>query len=460
MLSLMFLLPVVVFTQQPWHKYSPTNYMWMNVGDAGFSAGEADYTSLAFSPIDGQPYVAYSDWANSGKVTVMKFNGQNWVIVGNAGFSLGEAEYTSLAFNPTNGQPYVAYQDYSNYSGASVMTLNNNNWIYVGVPNFSQGQASYISLAVAYNGQLFCGFEDMSGKATVMKFNFTTNNYWEYEGNAGFSSGEVAFTSFVINSIGAPYLAFQDFANNGNETVMTLYSIYDNWANAGNAGFSAGEANYSSLAINPVDNLPAVAYEDYGNSRKATVMKFDGTSWLNVGNAGFSIVPVAYTSLAFNQSGEPFLAYMDSVNGKATVMKFDGSNWVNVGNADFSSELGGGVCLSLSPSGQPYVAYIDYGDSNKVTVMKYDSIYTGINEQQEAMLSVYPNPARDKITVEISKASIGNSLAIVNVEGQQLLTQQITENKTQIDISCLPSGVYFVQLINDNMIGIEKIIKQ
>ena len=50
---LFFLFPVVVFAQQPWYKYSPLDYTWKNVGNAGFSAGEADYTSLAFSPSGG-----------------------------------------------------------------------------------------------------------------------------------------------------------------------------------------------------------------------------------------------------------------------------------------------------------------------------------------------------------------------------------------------------------------------
>ena len=43
----------------------------MCVGNAAFSAGEAQYISLAFSPSDGHPYIAYSDDANSPKATVI-----------------------------------------------------------------------------------------------------------------------------------------------------------------------------------------------------------------------------------------------------------------------------------------------------------------------------------------------------------------------------------------------------
>ena len=70
-------------------------------------------------------------------------------------------------------------------------------------------------------------------------------------------------------------------------------------------------------------------------------MKFDGTNWVNVGNAGFSAGEAGWSSLAFSSSGQPYVAYTDYGNSdKATVMTFDGTNWVNVGNAGF---LGG--CL-------------------------------------------------------------------------------------------------------------------
>ncbi len=56
----MFLFPVVGFSQQPWYKYSPMDYAWKNVGNAGFSTGIAQWTNLAFSP-SGELYVAFEE---------------------------------------------------------------------------------------------------------------------------------------------------------------------------------------------------------------------------------------------------------------------------------------------------------------------------------------------------------------------------------------------------------------
>jgi hypothetical protein len=83
MIVLMFLQPGFLGSQSVWNPLSPSEYMWQNVGNPGFSVDSADYTSLAFD-MSGQPYVAYQDIANERKVTVMKFDGANWLLVSSA----------------------------------------------------------------------------------------------------------------------------------------------------------------------------------------------------------------------------------------------------------------------------------------------------------------------------------------------------------------------------------------
>jgi hypothetical protein len=92
--------------------------------------------------------------------------------------------------------------------------------------------------------------------------------------------------------------------------------------------------------------------------------------------------------------------------------------------------------------------------------MKYDSVYMGINEPHVSTLSVYPNPAMDKIMIETSTITTTSHLSILNPNGQEIITGQISEPKTAINISNLPRGVYFVRVTNDKTVEIGKIIKQ
>jgi Secretion system C-terminal sorting domain len=98
-------------------------------------------------------------------------------------------------------------------------------------------------------------------------------------------------------------------------------------------------------------------------------------------------------------------------------------------------------------------------------IYRYEAHYitiTGIADIQatNSNLSVFPNPANDKITIEISGKTNESNLAIVNIEGQELIKQKISNRKIQIDISNLPSGVYFVRLTNDKTVEVGKFIKQ
>jgi hypothetical protein len=84
----------------------------------------------------------------------------------------------------------------------------------------------------------------------------------------------------------------------------------------------------------------------------------------------------------------------------------------------------------------------------------------GVNElrNESGELRVYPNPANDMIIIETSRVFKENTLSIYNIDGQKLLDKQIYSLKTQINISKLSPGVYFVKLISDEGVEVKKLI--
>ena len=80
---------------------------------------------------------------------------------------------------------------------------------------------------------------------------------------------------------------------------------------------------------------------------------------------------------------------------------------------------------------------------------------------QNDELNIFPNPSSTQITIELPHNPKKNThLSIYNLNGQQLITQAITAPKTVVDVSALPSGVYFVKVVDDERVMMGKVIKQ
>jgi hypothetical protein len=79
---------------------------------------------------------------------------------------------------------------------------------------------------------------------------------------------------------------------------------------------------------------------------------------------------------------------------------------------------------------------------------------------QKSNIRIYPNPAKDKIIIETGEI-IGESILIIcNVNGQEILKQQMKGRKIQIDISSLASGSYLVKLKNNKTIEVKILVKK
>ncbi|MEI7726663.1 MAG: T9SS type A sorting domain-containing protein, partial [Bacteroidota bacterium] len=82
------------------------------------------------------------------------------------------------------------------------------------------------------------------------------------------------------------------------------------------------------------------------------------------------------------------------------------------------------------------------------------------NLASESSLTIYPNPASTIIITETPATYTQSLLSIMNVSGQVMIARQITEPNTQVDISNLSSGVYFVRLTGEMNVAMGKFIKK
>jgi len=75
-------------------------------------------------------------------------------------------------------------------------------------------------------------------------------------------------------------------------------------------------------------------------------------------------------------------------------------------------------------------------------------------------ITIIPNPSIDKITFSSTSITGNTQLIIFDIRGEKVIKIQLTDTQTQIDISALPRGVYFVMVQNEEMVEIGKMVKE
>jgi photosystem II stability/assembly factor-like uncharacterized protein len=86
-------------------------------------------------------------------------------------------------------------------------------------------------------------------------------------------------------------------------------------------------------------------------------------------------------------------------------------------------------------------------------------ITVGINEinSTENHIEVYPNPAKDKLTlISPQKAD----MELLSIQGQKILQQQLFQGKTVIDLTGLAKGIYILKLSNNKKTEVIRIVKE
>jgi hypothetical protein len=282
-------------------------------------------------------------------------------------------------------------------------------------------------------------------------------------GSAGFSAGTAGLgeRAIAIDASGNVYVAYTDVPNGQKATVMKYPAGGGSWTAVGTAGFSAGDAQHLSIALD-TGGTPYVVYTDWNYAGKATVMKYPAASagWVNVGSMGFTDSLVDFISLAIDKSGTPYIAFNDfGYNQQATVMKYNSSNWTVVGNPGFSAGPTAFTSIAIDPSGAPYVAYEDIVNDQKVTVMKY-GFPASINSvnTQTSTLTIFPNPTTGSFTLHISAPqNETTTITITNILGEKVKEFKAAANiDVAMQLDAAP-GMYFVTANTQNETVTEKV---
>lgn len=95
-------------------------------------------------------------------------------------------------------------------------------------------------------------------------------------------------------------------------------------------------------------------------------------------------------------------------------------------------------------------------DATTQSLQYYSTIYyyyendpfpVGVENVENALVVLYPNPATDQLNIQQQNTET-LQLLIYNINGQLLKQQQITENKTTVDLQQIPEGMYRAVLYN------------
>ena len=305
--------------------------------------------------------------------------------------------------------------------------------------------------------------------------------YWEAPIWVSSHFPDRCYTAGFLNNNPGNYL-IKIQANPGNQAIPTQYN-YNFEANAG--------GKISAISISPIDsNYFYVATEngyflsssDGGNSWTKTHLstsmyprvihpsqKILGEVW--VGGSGYSNSPVFYTTnhgLTFT----PLNAGMPACRVEAfATNEHESIIFAATSIGPFAWDVTESSWADISGGDAPLVHYMDVEYIPSIQTARFATYARGVWDFQfmttsvaqtldkNPILSIYPIPAEEHITVHIHETLIHSAFRITNSSGQMVKRGIFESPEMRINISMLPAGVYFLRTIESNSIP-EKFIRK
>ena len=126
-----------------------------------------------------------------------------------------------------------------------------------------------------------------------------------------------------------------------------------------------------------------------------------------------------------------------------------GDNIINIGNSLFE------IPVSISSHGANDLDSVSHYYLEGIIYEFFIDVPE--NDFREIICEIFPNPATDKIFINITDNA---KLEIINIHGQIKVTKVLTGKMNELDISSLKKGVYIFKISTEKGIVMKKIVKQ
>ncbi|MFT4698623.1 MAG: beta-glucanase (GH16 family) [Flavobacteriaceae bacterium] len=169
-----------------------------------------------------------------------------------------------------------------------------------------------------------------------------------------------------------------------------------------------------------------------------------GGQFIQFASTGFHVYTMEWTSerIIFSVDGVVHYTYEPAFQ--------DGDTWPFDTNQYLLLNVA--ILPEISPDFTESSMEVDY-------VRVYQEEVLGIDNNNLNVVSVYPNPMTDLLTVKVPLEFLGTQLEIYSMLNQKLLTMDIHSENFNVDVSGLGNGTYLLQIKNKNMIHSELLIK-
>jgi Secretion system C-terminal sorting domain len=102
-----------------------------------------------------------------------------------------------------------------------------------------------------------------------------------------------------------------------------------------------------------------------------------------------------------------------------------------------------------------------YSEWNVMAIYSEDCT-AGLSDNKAATYSIHPNPAKSELFIAVQNTTENLKIKIFNIEGKLLSTQNVTlQDQKAIDVSQLVSGIYFLNIEDENgNTAVKKFLKE